>query len=866
MSSIQSLIEKLNQTCRRAMEEGAQICVSQTHFTVDIEHILLKLCEKKTTDLQVVFRAYDIDEKSVATQLKQALDQFKRGNNKTPSLSPQITKLLERAWVISSLTLKQPQIRSAALLIALLQTEELLGIVMNSCPALLKIPRNQLMEDIHELIKNSPEEVVGDETHHPKRSHESSTESLDRFTVDLTRQAQEGKIDPIEGREEEIRQIIDILTRRRQNNPILTGDAGVGKTAVVEGLALRVIKGDVPPALKNVRILSLDLGLLEAGAGVKGEFENRLKGVITEVQASLQPIILFIDEAHTLIGGEGANQNDAANLLKPALARGELRTIAATTWDEYKKYFEKDAALTRRFQVVKVEEPSPEKAVHMLRSLVYKLEEHHKVLILDTAVMEAVKLSSRYITGRKLPDKAVSVLDTACARVAVGQSSIPGEIEDMQTHISLLNHEKSRLEKEVRNGYQHDARLDEIKEELETSEKKLKTLDHQWKEELDLVKQVLELQRTLQDQEGTNASAHKKLEALKKELESKQKDNPLVPLCVDGHVVAQVIASWTGIPLGKMMRNEIDTLLNLKEKMAEKIIGQKEALETVSKHIVTYRAHLDDPNKPVGVFLLVGPSGVGKTETALALADTLYGGDKNLITINMSEYQEAHTVSLLKGSPPGYIGHGKGGVLTEAVRRNPYSVVLLDEIEKAHPDVMELFYQVFDKGIMEDAEGIEINFRNTILLMTSNLASDLIMESCDGKHPDFEKLHQLIRPALIQHFKPALLGRMVVVPYYPLTSAETQKIIHLKLNKIKKRFEGHHKAQFTYGDDVIDLIAEKCTDPETGARNIDFILNQHVLPVLSAKILEKISTQELFENVKIGVKDGAFCCAFGKKI
>ncbi len=858
MNNLQSLIGRLNPLCKKSLEEAAQLCVTHTNFTVDIEHFLLKVAEKKTTDLAIILRTYEIDEKAVLSQLKQTIDQFKRGNNKTPSLSPQLVKLLERAWVTSSIFLKQSQVRSAALLIALLQTEELLGIVLNSCPILLKIPRNQLMEDIHELIKHSDEEVVGgsdSSSSHKPSSKQSSTEALDRFTIDLTKQAQEGKIDPIEGREEEIRQLIDILTRRRQNNPILTGDAGVGKTAVVEGLALRIVKGDVPPPLKNVRLLTLDLGLLEAGAGVKGEFENRLKSVITEVQSSLRPIILFIDEAHTLIGGEGANQNDAANLLKPALARGELRTIAATTWDEYKKYFEKDAALTRRFQVVKIEEPSEEKAIHMLRSLVHKLEEHHQVIILDEAVTEAVRLSSRYITGRKLPDKAVSVLDTACARVAVSQTAIPAEIEDLQTHISLLEHEQKRLQKETDRGYSHEKRLEEIQENLKEAAQQLEKLKAQWQEELALVKKVLEKQKEVKP----DKEEHKGLETLRKELASKQQENPMVPLCVDGQVVARVIASWTGIPLGKMMRNEIDTLLNLKEKLSQKIIGQKEALDIIAKHILTYRARLDDPNKPVGVFLLVGPSGVGKTETALALTDILYGGDKNLITINMSEYQEAHTVSLLKGSPPGYVGHGKGGVLTEAVRRNPYSVVLLDEIEKAHPDVMEIFYQVFDKGVMEDAEGIEINFKNTIILMTSNLGADLLIEACKKSKPNADKLREIVRPVLLDHFKAALLGRMVVVPYYPLNAEETAHIIRLKLDKLKKRFEQNHKVKFFYTDDVVEVIASKCTEVETGARTIDFILNQHILPLSSAKILEKIASQEPFEDIELTVnKKGDF--------
>ncbi|HEY6402842.1 MAG TPA: type VI secretion system ATPase TssH, partial [Blastocatellia bacterium] len=662
------------------------------------------------------------------------------------------------------------------------------------------------------------------------------TQSLNQFTIDLTARAREGKIDPVLGRDFEVRQIVDILTRRRQNNPILTGEAGVGKTAVVEGFALRVAQGDVPDPLKNVAVRTLDLGLLQAGAGIKGEFENRLKSVIEEVKASPQPIILFIDEAHTMIGAGGqAGQNDAANLLKPALARGELRTIAATTWAEYKKYFEKDAALARRFQVVKVEEPAEELAVVMMRGLTETLEKHHNVRILDEAVADAVKLSHRYISGRQLPDKAVSVLDTACAKVAIGQGAIPPQIEDATRRIAQYSVEISALEREAVTGADHAERIAELYSARKSEEERLARLDMQWNEERDLINKIREIRSRLeaqatgqQDAVAAEAGVQADIDAwraelakLNQELRKAQGETPLMQPAVTSQSIAEVISGWTGIPVGKMLADEINMVLQLKDRLALRVIGQDHALEAVSQRIQTSRAKLTDPRRPIGVFLLVGPSGVGKTETALALADTLFGGERNLVTINMSEYQEAHTVSSLKGSPPGYVGYGEGGVLTEAVRRKPYSVVLLDEVEKAHPDVMELFYQVFDKGMLEDGEGREIDFKNTVILLTSNAGLDIIHKLCADPEtaPEPPGLTEAIRPELLKVFKPALLGRMIVVPYYPISDDVMRQIIRLQLDRIAKRVKQNHATEFSYDESVVSEIAGRCKEVESGARN-----------------------------------------------
>jgi type VI secretion system protein VasG len=713
----------------------------------------------------------------------------------------------------------------------------------------------------------------------PTATGVSKTPALDQYPIDLTARARQGDIDPVLGRDFEIRQLVDILTRRRQNNPILTGEAGVGKTAVVEGLALRIAAGDVPPPLRNVSLRILDLGLLQAGAGVRGEFENRLKSVIAEVKAAPQPIILFIDEAHTMIGAGGqAGQGDAANLLKPALARGELRTVAATTWSEYKKYFEKDAALARRFQVIKVEEPSEAQAVIMMRGLVSILERHHNVRILDEAVEDAVRLSHRYISGRQLPDKAVSVLDTACARVALGQVATPPAIEDCRRRLSHIETEAGILERESLTGGNHSDRLAELANDKASVEARLAELEARWEDEKRLVGELRTLRDRLeadaaQRRQATGSQADGRLSGaevqrlqaevarLTAELEQMQGEAPLMQVCVDGQTIAEVVSGWTGIPVGKMVKDEIQTVLSLRELLEKRIIGQSHALEAIAQRMRTARARLEDPRRPIGVFLLVGPSGVGKTETALTLADVLYGGERNMVTINMSEYQEAHTVSGLKGSPPGYVGYGEGGVLTEAVRRKPYCVVLLDEMEKAHPDVMELFYQVFDKGVLEDAEGREIDFKNTVILMTSNVGTDTTMKLCADPEtqPDAEGLIQALRPELLKVFKPAFLGRLIAVPYYPIADDAMRQIIELQLGRIRTRLQENNRAQFSYDDTLVTAIANRCTEVESGARNVDHILTRTLLPEISREFLARMAAGEVITKVHVSVDgEGGF--------
>ena len=909
---LKTLIGKLSPTCREGLETAAQLCVVQTHYNVEIEHYLLKLLDVSNSDIQRVLRHYDVDPAPVSRELTRTLDRFKRGNSRTPALSPHILELIQEAWLLSSIQLGEDRVRSGALFLAMLDHDALRGVILESAPSLRMIPRESLRQDILKLIRTSVEAVeAGLESgvttlSRPSGSsspERSKTPALDQYTIDLTAQARAGKIDPIRGRDFEIRQIIDILTRRRQNNPILTGEAGVGKTAVVEGFARRVVQGDIPPSLRNISVRTLDLGLLQAGAGVKGEFENRLKSVISEVKASPQPIILFIDEAHTLIGAGGqAGQGDAANLLKPALARGELRTIAATTWSEYKKYFEKDAALTRRFQVIRVEEPTEEVAEEMLRGVVENLERHHGVRILDEAVKDAVRLSHRYISGRQLPDKAISVLDTACARVAIGQNGTPATVEDAVRRIEGLEQEIAILKREQTSGQHHVPRIEELAEALKRAEGARKRVEARWQKELHIVTKIRELEqeqwvslkeegedsglsdsalqgelsRLKNDMKGLPGGAEDvdrlnrvvlqgELARLKKELKLLQGDDPMVPTCVDSTIVASVVSGWTGIPVGKMLTDEINSILKLKEKMMERIVGQSQALEAISRRIRTSRADLVDPAKPVGVFLLVGPSGVGKTETAVTLAELLYGGERNMIVVNMSEYQEAHTVSSLKGAPPGYVGYGKGGVLTEAVRRNPYSVVLLDEVEKAHPDVMELFYQVFDKGTLEDGEGVSVDFKNTIIILTSNVGTEMIMQVCRGAaaRPDPENLVELVRPALLKHFKPAFLGRLVTVPYYPLGDREIRDIVKLKLGKIQQRFRENHRSELSYHEDLVAAVAARCAEVDSGARNIDHLLTNTLLPEISAEILEHMARGESFSGVHISLdSDGGFVYAF----
>jgi type VI secretion system protein VasG len=864
---------KVNETTRHALESAAGLCLSRTHYEVEIEHYLMKLLDATDSDLLRILRHYGVDKSKLAAELTRSLDRMKTGNGRGPVLSQMLVEMLTEAWLLGSVDYGAAQIRSGFTVAALLSRPELARIVREVSKEFQKIQLDALRQDLLKIVAGSPEDSItaaasddGDagqvpgEAGVPQRGAGGKTPNLDQYTVDLTGNAKSGKIDPVLGRDAEIRQVIDILTRRRQNNPILTGEAGVGKTAVVEGFALRIATGDVPPPLANVTLRTLDLALLQAGAGVKGEFENRLKGLIEEVKSSPTPIILFIDEAHTMIGAGGqAGQNDAANLLKPALARGELRTIAATTWSEYKKYFEKDAALARRFQVVKVEEPTETQCRTMLRGLVPAMEKHHNVRILDEGLFSAVRLSHRYLPDRQLPDKAVSVLDTACARLALGQNSMPAPLEDAMRLLDDLVVQARVLERETALGADHAERLSQIATQKTETEARIATLRARWDKERDLVNRIREVRAKLES--APDPALSTELARLNVELDAVQGETPLIRVCVDAQIIGDVISGWTGIPVGKMLKDEIATVLKLHEHLGSRVIGQEHALAGISERIRTSRAGLEDPDKPVGVFMLVGPSGVGKTETALALADQLYGGDRNLITINMSEFQEAHTVSTLKGSPPGYVGYGEGGVLTEAVRRRPYSVVLLDEVEKAHPDVLELFFQVFDKGKMEDGEGREIDFRNTIILLTSNAGTDTLMKlTADPETmPTAEGLVKALKPELNKIFKPAFLGRMVVIPYFPVRDEALKKIITLKLAKIQRRLAETHKIQLTYDPTVVDEVAKRCTEVESGARNVDNILTNTLLPEISRQILGRMAERQRMEAIRVGIgPDGSF--------
>ena len=865
-TDLKSLIAKLNPTCRTALETAAGLCMSQTHYEVDIEHILLKLLDVDNCDIHPILRYFEINETKVTEQLTTAIGGFKSGNSRTPALSPHIPTLIKEAWIIASLNPHPTLIRSGHLLLALLTSRDLKSLILGSAKELVHISPEILEDNFDDLCDASIENnggTLGNVPSRPAGSGKPGTAALDQYTVNLTEKAENGELDPIVGRDEEIRQMVDVLIRRRQNNPILTGEAGVGKTAVVEGFAVRIATDDIPPALHGVQLLTLDLALLQAGASVKGEFEQRLKDVIDEVKSSPVPIILFIDEAHTLIGAGGSQgAGDAANLLKPALARGELRTIAATTWAEYKKYFEKDAALARRFQVIKVEEPDSPKAIAMMRSIGPFLEKHHQVMISDEAIHDAVVLSQRYLTGRQLPDKAVSVLDTACARVTIGLNATPPALEDTMRHISQLEREITSLTREAVVGTDHSERLAELETAQQDSETEQEALTIRWEKELALAQKIIALRSKIQDAEADTDTAETlaELKTAETELSDIQGENPLLQPSVDSQIVADVIAGWTGIPAGRMHTNEINTILHLAETLGKRVIGQDHALEAISKVIQTSHAGIDDPAKPNGVFMLVGPSGVGKTEIALALADQLYGGEQNLITINMSEYQEAHTVSSLKGSPPGYVGYGEGGVLTEAVRRKPYSVVLLDEVEKAHMDVMELFYQVFDKGNMEDGEGRSIDFKNTLIILTSNKCTALIMDECLGKDtmPDPDELATKMKPELNAHFKPAFLGRLKVIPFFPIVDENLEQIVRLKLDKIVKRVQENRKMVFSYNDDMVATIAKRCTEVDSGARNIDSILSNSLLPEMSRVLLANMAEDVEMKEIKAELTEKGF--------
>jgi type VI secretion system protein VasG len=869
---LRQLVGRLNEPCRRALEAAAGLTLSRTHYNVEIEHWLVTLADRPDSDIAVILRHYEIDQGRFAADLQRALERMKTGNGRAPGLAPDLVELAKQAWLLASIEHGAGRIRSGHLLWALLADESLARRAHEASSQLLKINADVLKRDFAAITGNSAEAADAQAAAAPGEARAGGegapsvrgAGALEQYTTDLTAQARAGKIDPILGRDTEIRQIIDILTRRRQNNPILTGEAGVGKTAVVEGFAVRLASGDVPPALRGVSLRTLDLGLLQAGAGIKGEFENRLRGVIDEVKASPRPIILFIDEAHQLIGAGGSpGQGDAANLLKPALARGELRTIAATTWAEYKKYFEKDAALTRRFQVVKIDEPPEPMAVAMVRGLVETLENHHKVRIMDEAVSEAVRLSARYIPSRQLPDKAVSLLDTACARVGMSQAALPPAIEDRQRRISLIDTELAILDREIAAGASHAARHDELVAERAQATEELAALNTRWGQEKALAAKLGQTRARIEDPANTEdkPALRAELAAIAAELRALQGETPLIYPVVDRQAVAQVVEGWTGIPTSRMQSNEIRTVLNLKQAMEARIIGQPYALEAVAQAIRTSRAGLTDPRKPIAVFLMVGPSGTGKTETALTLADLLYGGEQNMTVINMSEFKEEHKVSLLMGSPPGYVGYGEGGVLTEAVRRRPYSVVLLDEMEKAHPGVQDIFYQVFDKGTLRDGEGRDIDFKNTVIIMTSNACSDVVMALCADPQtmPDAAALTEALIPELMKFFKPAFLGRVTLVPYYPLSPEVIRQIVVLQLNRIRRRVKEAYGTEFAWDQAVVDTIAARCTETSSGARNVEKILSRTLLPELSAEVLSRLAEGLTINGVTVGVDaNGAF--------
>ncbi len=862
---LKQLVGRLNDLCRRALEAAAGMTLSRTHYNVEIEHWLLTLADRADGDIAAILRHYEIDMGRFVTDLNRALEKLKTGNSRAPALAPDIVELGKQAWLLASLEQNAARIRSGHLLWALLADETLARRAREASGQLLKINPDLLKRDFAAITANgaeaaeaAPADASGETAGDGAPMAPRGTGALDQFTTDLTAQAKAGKIDPILGRDTEIRQIIDILTRRRQNNPILTGEAGVGKTAVVEGFALRLASGDVPPGLQGVSLRTLDLGLLQAGAGVRGEFENRLRGVIDEVKASPKPIIVFIDEAHQLIGAGGsAGQGDAANLLKPALARGELRTIAATTWAEYKKYFEKDAALTRRFQVVKVDEPPEPMAVAMVRGLVDTLEKHHKVRILDEAVSEAVRLSARYIPSRQLPDKAVSLIDTACSRVGMSQAAVPPPIEDRQRRTALIDTEVAILDREIAAGEPHAARREDLLAERAMLAQELTDLEVRWEQEKALAAEISETRARIEDpaNTGDKDALRTQLTATSAKLRDLQGETPLIFPVVDRQAVAEVVAGWTGIPTGRMQSNEIRTVLNLKEAMGARIVGQPHALDAVAQAIRTSRAGLTDPRKPIGVFLMVGTSGTGKTETALTLADLLYGGEQNMTVINMTEFKEEHKVSLLMGSPPGYVGYGEGGVLTEAVRRRPYSVILLDEMEKAHSGVQDIFFQVFDKGNMKDGEGRDIDFKNTVIIMTSNAGTDLITRLFADPEtaPDAMGLADALMPELMKFFKPAFLGRVNLVPYFPLSPEIIRQIVELQLGRIQRRVQESYGAKFAWDKALVDVIAARCTETSSGARNVEKILSRTLLPELSAEVLSRLAEGAPISGVTVGV-------------
>lgn len=892
-----ALFGKLNKLGYQAVESATVFCKMRGNPYVEVVHWMHQILQGQDSDLHRIVDHFDLDPGKIAAEMTRALDTLPRGASTISDLSDHLMDAMERGWVWGSLLFSSNQVRTGHLLLGMLKTPALRNILSSMSPELARIRPDDLAEQFAEATDGSPEDSLrpqdGSHTGGGAEPGEASgarqaqlggSEALDQFCTDLTEQARNGEIDPIVGRDEEIRQIVDVLMRRRQNNPILTGEAGVGKTAVVEGFALRIARGDVPPALQNVRLLVLDVGLLQAGASMKGEFENRLRQVIDEVQASPTPIVMFVDETHTLVGAGGAaGTGDAANLLKPALARGTLRTIGATTWAEYKKYIEKDPALTRRFQVVQVDEPDVPKAILMMRGIASMLEKHHRVQVLDEGIEAAVSLSARYIPARQLPDKSVSLLDTACARVAVSQHAVPAEVDDSRRRIEALSTELEIIERDETAGYDVGDRREAVAAARTAEEERLAKLESRWEAEKTVVQGILDLRAKLREggtpveaepgseeaetsplSDADRAQLLTDLKAKNAELTDLQGESPLILPIVDHQAVASVVGDWTGIPVGRMVKDEIDTILHLEDHLAKRVIGQDHAMKMIAKRIQTSRAGLDNPSKPIGVFLLAGTSGVGKTETALALAEVLYGGEQNVITINMSEYQEAHTVSSLKGAPPGYVGYGEGGVLTEAVRRKPYSVVLLDEVEKAHPDVHEIFFQVFDKGVMEDGEGRVIDFKNTLILLTSNAGSDLIMDLCSDPDllPEPEGIAKALRDPLLKIFPAALLGRLVTIPYYPLSPDMIAEITKLQLGRIKKRVEASHGVPFEYSDAVVDTIVERCQELESGGRMIDAIVTNTMLPEISAEFLRRMMEGGAVSKVAIDSDGKTFSYAF----
>jgi type VI secretion system protein VasG len=891
-----ALFGKLNNVAYKGIESATIFCKMRGNPYVEIVHWLHQLLQLQDSDLHRIIKKFELNPSHLARDFTEALDRLPAGATSISDLSSHVQEAAEQGWLYASLMYGSNQVRSGHLIVGMVKTNDLRNALHAISGQFKKINADTLLDEFKAIVAGSPEELLsahdgsklagagapGEYSGAMPPAQMGKQAALKQFSVDLTEAARKGELDPIVGRDEEIRQVIDILMRRRQNNPILTGEAGVGKTAVVEGFALRIAAGEVPPPLQDVSIRTLDLGLLQAGASMKGEFENRLRQVIEEVQSAEKPIILFIDEAHTLIGAGGAaGTGDAANLLKPALARGTLRTIAATTWAEYKKHFEKDPALTRRFQVVKVDEPTDEKALLMMRGVASAMEKHHKVLLLDEALEDSVKLAHRYIPDRQLPDKSVSVLDTACARVAVSQAAVPAEIDDSRRRIEALNVELGIIERETAVGVETGERRQNVLDKLSEEQSRLSELESRWQEEKALVERLLALRaqlhpgaaksgtvqvqaeepaKTDQPDDSMRLQLLPQLKELQAQLAALQGERPLIFPTVDSQAIASVIADWTGIPVGRMVKNEVAAILKLGDTLNRRVIGQRHALDMIARRVQTSRAGLDNPGKPIGVFMLCGPSGVGKTETGLALAEALYGGEENIITINMSEYQEAHAVSTLKGSPPGYVGYGEGGILTEAVRRRPYSVVLLDEVEKAHPDVHEIFFQVFDKGWMEDAEGRFIDFKNTIILLTSNAGTDLIMNLCKDPEllPEPEGIAKALREPLLKIFPAALLGRLVTIPYYPLSDEMLKSIIHLQLGRIGKRIMENRGIPFSYGEDVVQLIADRCSEVESGARVVDAILTNTVLPTISEEFLNKMLTGEPITKVGVEVKDGEF--------